>query len=444
MYNGIDVRYYFDRGSLRYDYIVHPGADPAQIQFSFKGSDKTFINDQGNLVFTTRFGEVQLAELYCYQGNNKKEVRSKFIATNKHYSIHIADYDKTQDLIIDPLIYSTYLGGSSDDIGYSIAIDGSGNAYVTGYTGSTDYDITPGAYQTTYAGSFDAFVTQLNATGTALVYSTYLGVSGNDYGYSIAIDGSGNAYVTGYTTSTDYDITTGAYQTTNAGIWNVFVTKLNATGTGLVYSTYIGGSDDGGGYSIAIDGSGNAYVMGYTNSTNYPITPGAYQTTHAGNGDVFVTKLNATGTGLDYSTYLGGSGYDIGNSIAIDGSGNAYVTGYSLSTDYPIIPGAYQTTYEGGTYDVFVTKIEISGTTTSIDNLAFSSMSFDIYPNPSKGQFIVKTEGAGIFELIDISGKILSRYTITASEYHIQKELPAGMYFIREQKTGAVQKLIIE
>lgn len=149
VYNGIDIRYYFDQGSLRYDYIVHPGADPAQIQFTLKGSEKTYLNAQGNLVFTTRFGEVQLAELYCYQGNNKKEVSSQFIATNKHYSIHIADYNKTQDLIIDPLIYSTFLGGSASDIGQSIAIDGSGNAYVTGETSSADYDITPGAYQTT-------------------------------------------------------------------------------------------------------------------------------------------------------------------------------------------------------------------------------------------------------------------------------------------------------
>jgi hypothetical protein len=205
------------------------------------------------------------------------------------------------------LVYSTYIGGSYRDEGYAIAVDGSGNAYVTGYTKSTDYDVTPGAFQTTKEGGQDVFVTKLNATGTALVYSTYIGGSGYDYGYGIAVDGSGNAYVTGYTFSTDYDVTPGAFQTTKGGYRDVFVTKLNATGTALVYSTYIGGSGGDEGYAIAVDGSGNAYVTGYTYSTDYDVTPGAFQTTNGGGGDVFVTKLNATGTALVYSTYIGGS-----------------------------------------------------------------------------------------------------------------------------------------
>jgi hypothetical protein len=187
-------------------------------------------------------------------------------------------------------------------------VDGSGNAYVTGYTGSTNYDVTPGAFQTTNGGGRDVFVTKLNATGTALVYSTYIGGSRGDVGYGIAVDGSGNAYVTGWTSSTNYDVTPGAFQTTNGGGRDVFVTKLNATGTALVYSTYIGGSGDEVGRGIAVDGSGNAYVTGETNSTDYDVTPGAFQTTNEGRWDVFVTKLNATGTALVYSTYIGGSG----------------------------------------------------------------------------------------------------------------------------------------
>jgi hypothetical protein len=228
--------------------------------------------------------------------------------------------------------------------GYGIAVDGSGNAYVTGYTDSTDYDVTPGAFQTTRGGYRDVFVTKLNATGTALVYSTYIGGSNDDVGYGIAVDGSGNAYVTGYTESTDYDVTPGAFQTTKGGYRDVFVTKLNATGTALVYSTYIGGSGGDEGYGIAVDGSGNAYVTGYTYSTDYDVTPGAFQTTNGGGRDVFVTKLNATGTALVYSTYIGGSNNDEGYAIAVDGSGYAYVTGYTYSTDYDVTPGAFQTT----------------------------------------------------------------------------------------------------
>ncbi|GIV30602.1 MAG: hypothetical protein KatS3mg028_1668 [Bacteroidia bacterium] len=280
VYDGIDIRYYFDKGSLRYDYIIHPGADPSRIEFILEGQNDVYVKN-GDLYFTTCFGEVAISELRTYQGNNT--IAGHFEKQNNAWKIAVGNYDKTQDLIIDPLIYSTYIGGSSGDYGYDIAVDGSGNAYVTGYTVSTNYDITAGAFQTTNGGGSDVFVTKLNSTGTALVYSTYLGGSGDDYGYDIAIDGSGNAYVTGRTCSTDYDITRGAFQTTNGGSADVFVTKLNSTGTALLYSTYLGGSGDDLGNGIAVDGSGNAYVTGWTSSTNYDITAGAFQTT---NGEV--------------------------------------------------------------------------------------------------------------------------------------------------------------
>jgi hypothetical protein len=151
--------------------------------------------------------------------------------------------------------------------------------------------VTPWAFQRTIEGGWDVFVTKLDAAGTALVYSTYIGGSSDDYGDGIAVDGSGNPYVTGYTESTDYDVTPGAFQTTNGGGRDVFVTKLDAAGTDLVYSTYIGGSGSDGGSAIAVDGNGNAYVTGSTNSTNYDVTPGAFQTTNGGRWDVFVTKV---------------------------------------------------------------------------------------------------------------------------------------------------------
>jgi len=362
VYEGIDVRYYFDGGKLRYDYIVHPGADPKQIVFKLEGSDKTYVDERGNLVFTTRFGEVSMSGLRVYQERDGQEVAARFVERDGGWSIWVGNYDKSQALVIDPLIYSTYIGGNGDDQGYDMAIDGSGNAYITGYTRSTDYDTTAGAYQTTFGGgNFDVFVTKLNVNGSGLVYSTYLGGSGADAGHAIAIDGSGNAYVTGSTASTDYDVTAGAYQTTyGGGYTDVFVTKLNASGSGLVYSTYLGGSGIDNGWGIAVDGSGNAYVTGWTWSTNYDTTAGAYQTTNGGGEDVFVTKLNASGSGLMYSTYLGGSGADNVWGIAVDGSGNAYVTGYTGSTNYDTTAGTYQTTHGGGK-DVFVTKLNASG-----------------------------------------------------------------------------------
>jgi hypothetical protein len=363
VYKGIDLRYYFDKGGLRYDYVVHPGADPSQIVFTLEGSEKTYVNEKGNLVFTTRFGEVAMAELKAYQEGDKKEIKSRFVKRGDKWRIALASYDRTQTLIIDPLVYSTYIGGSDDDEGYAIAVDGSGNAYVTGYTTSTNYDVTPGVFQTTNGGNYDVFVTKLNASGSGLVYSTYIGGSGDDVGYGIAVDGSGNAYVTGITVSIDYAVTPGAFQTIKGGGgFDVFVTKLNASGSGLVYSTYIGGSSDDWGLDIAVDGSGNAYVTGWTVSINYDVTAGAFQTTYSGGAgsDVFVTKLNASGNALVYSTYIGGSNFDEGWGIAVDGSGNAYVTGQTISTDYDVTPGAFQTT-NGGVGDVFVTKLNASG-----------------------------------------------------------------------------------
>jgi len=371
VYAGIDMRYYLEGGRLRYDWVVEPGGDPSQIVFGLEGSERTYIDSEGRLVFMTRFGEVKLAELRVYQGD--REIGGRFVERPGGWGIEVGSYDPTQLLVIDPLVYSTYIGGSGNDVGFAIAVDGSGNAYVTGSTSSTNYDVTPGAFQTTKSTinpfERDVFVTKLNAAGTALVYSTYIGGSGQDYGYGIAVDGSGNAYVTGETGSTNYPVTTGAFQTTksttNPFDRDVFVTKLNATGTALVYSTYIGGSGDDYGYGIAVDGSGNAYVTGYTTSTDYDVTPGAFQTTKSTTNpfdrDVFVTKLNATGTALVYSTYIGGSGDDYGYGIAVDGSGNAYVTGWTGSTDYDVTPGAFQTTNEGG-WDVFVTKLNAAGT----------------------------------------------------------------------------------
>jgi hypothetical protein len=266
------------------------------------------------------------------------------------------------------LIYSTYLGGSRDDRGYGIAVDSHGNAYVTGFTISPDFPTTVGAFQTTSRGSAESFVTKLDPTGSALVYSTYLGGTGQDNGAGIAgagiaVDTSGHAYVTGTTASADFPTTTGALQPAFAGPGatidgiggDAFVTKFDPTGSTLVYSTYLGGSGPDVGSGIAVDADGNAYVTGRAGSTNFPTTAGAFQPIFGGGADAYITVLNPSGSALVYSTFLGGSNTDSGMGIAVDALDNAYVTGFTNSADFPTTVGTFQSVFSGG--DAFVAKL---------------------------------------------------------------------------------------
>ena len=257
------------------------------------------------------------------------------------------------------LLYSTFLGGSSIEQGRSIAVDGAGQAYVTGHTSSTDFPtVTP--VQVSLAGGTDAFVTKFNAAGTSLLYSTFLGGGGNEEGKGIAVDPTGQAYVTGVTTSTNFPTVTPFQATFAGGFDDAFVSKLDVTGASLLYSTYLGGSNRDLGLGITVDGSGQAYVTGFTDSTDFP-TATPLQATNAGSEDAFVTKLNAAGASLLYSTYLGGSGSDGGSGVAVDGSGQAYVTGSTRSANFPTVT-PFQATYAGGFDDAFVTKISASVT----------------------------------------------------------------------------------
>jgi hypothetical protein len=263
------------------------------------------------------------------------------------------------------LAYATFLGGSYYEHGGGIVVDRSGNAYVTGRTYSFNFPAASGpGYDTSHNGDYDAFVVKLNPAGTSLAYATFLGGSDTDGGDGIAVDGSGNAYVTGGTRSSDFPAAGGpGYDTTHNGVSDAFVVKLNASGTALDYATFLGGSDTDGGDGIAVDGSGNAYVTGQTDSSNFPAAGGpGYDTTHNGVPDAFVVKLNASGTDLDYATFLGGSEIDRGDSIAVDGSGNAYVTGQTYSPDFPAAGGPGYDTSHNGDYDGFVVKLNPADT----------------------------------------------------------------------------------
>jgi hypothetical protein len=260
--------------------------------------------------------------------------------------------------------YSTYLGGNVDTQGHGIAIDAGLNAYVTGFTWANGFPTTAGAFQTTFptknvpcgicrVGS--AFVTKLNPSGSALAYSTYLGGNNADSGNGIAVDSQGRAYVTGSTGSTNFPTTSGAFQRSNHGNLDVFVTRLNASGSALSYSTLVGGSNAEIGYSIGVNSLGHAHVTGYTQSTHFPVKNAIQSTLHGGS-DAFAIKLWATGGGFHYSTYLGGTGDDVGRALRLDGNGRAYLTGNTASTNFPTTTGAYHRTKRGST-DGFVTKI---------------------------------------------------------------------------------------
>jgi hypothetical protein len=360
IYDGIDIRYYFENDFLKYDFIVHPWADANQIQINIVGSDKTYLNTKGELVLTTLFGEIQNTNLYCYQQENKKKVEGKFTNNRGNWSFDLETYDKSQTLIIDPLIYATYIGGSFYDEAYSIAVDASNNVYVSGFTHSANYDITAGSFQTSIAGDWDVFVSKLNADGTELIYSTYIGGSGSDFAVSNAVDANNNLYITGYTSSTDYITTLGAYQTINNGGVDGFITKLNASGTALIYSTYIGGNNGDYSRAIAIDTSNNAYITGNTNSNIFVTSNGAFQNVYNGLEDIFVCKLNESGNTLIYSTYIGSFNNEYGRSIALDNSGNAYITGWA-HFGFITTPSAFQSTIGGGN-DAIVVKLNSLGT----------------------------------------------------------------------------------
>jgi uncharacterized protein (TIGR03437 family) len=254
------------------------------------------------------------------------------------------------------LVYSTYLGSGGEDVGYGIAVDAAGSAYVTGYTAANDFN-TQSPLQASNRGDFDAFVAKLNPAGSALSYSTYLGGSGGDLGSGVVVDGTGAAYVTGYTTSPDFN-TKNPLQASYRGGFDLFVAKINSAGSALVYSTYLGGGDDDQGYALAVDGAGNVYVTGSTSSADFPVkTP--IQSTLKGGSDAFVTKINAAGALLTYSTYLGGAGTDTGRGVTVDAAGNCYLVGDTTSSDFPV-KNPLQSANRGLS-DTFVVKLNAGG-----------------------------------------------------------------------------------
>jgi len=421
VYPGVDLVYYGNQRQLEYDFVVAPGAESSRIHLQFAGANsfQIHIAADGDLVLQGANGEVTFHKPVAYQ---EKDGRRQLIPASFHLAaantvgFSLGAYDHSRPLIIDPVLsYSTYLGGSgtngNGDEGNGIAVDSAGDAYVVGTTYSTNFPVTPVAFQSANNAALaengsTVFISELNPAGTALLYSTYLGGSGTsgggDFGYGIALDSANNVYVTGATYSTDFPVTCGAFLTTNpstaSGAPTAFVAELSPTANTLVYSTYLGGSGNGASpaqgdvaQAIAVDSAGDAFVTGYTFSPNFPVSDKPFQPDYAGSAttpNAFVTKLNPGGTALVYSTYLGGSGGDYGNSLAIDASGDAFVAGSTASSNFPFTSGAFQTTLLGPS-NGFVTQLNPAGAeevySTYLGGGGQTGSVFYAYNNPSTG-----------------------------------------------------------
>jgi Beta-propeller repeat len=372
VYPGIDLVYYGNQQKLEYDFVVAAGVDPNAIKLTFDGVKRMEVDDSGDLILQTGDGEVRQRKPVVYQESGqeadgrRREIASRYVLTEEQQvGFELAAYDRTRPLVIDPVLdYSTYLGGVGVDQAHDVAVDAEGNAYVTGSTTSLDFP-TAGPLQPAYGGGGnlnlygDVFVTKLNREGSAVIYSTYLGGSDIDLGSGIAVDEYGHACVTGITLSDDFP-TRNPLQPALGGWSDLFIAKLKADGSALIYSTYLGGSGADSGQGLTIDGAGNAYLTGLTLSNDFPTKdPLQPALGSEGRSDAFVAKLDRNGATLIYSTYLGGDGEDWGAAIAVDAEGRAYVTGITLSADFPTVTPLQPAL--SGFSDIFVARFDRSG-----------------------------------------------------------------------------------
>lgn len=389
VYPGIDLVYYGKQGTLEYDFEVAPGADPKQVEFSFQGPNEITLDSKGDLVLATADGDLRLESPHVYQtvAGRQRPVEGRFVLlANRRVGFELGAYDQSRSLVIDPVLtYSTYLGGSGAESCSAItglpftpgcpaiAVDAAQSAYVAGSTTSTDFPVPSGGIVPTLKGTANVFITKFSASGSALLFTTYFGGTGKDTTAGIAVDPGFNVVVAGTTTSTDFSTING-YQLTpeagSAGTQHVFVSKLDPTGSSLLYSTYLSGNGNDLASGLALDANGNAYVTGTTTSIDtpssavqFPATIGAFQTIAGCSGSgacasppgitqFFLTKVNpatSQAASVPYSTYFGGSnpanGVAVGGGVAVDSSGNVYITGgtnfqhtgTNAATDFPIL-----------------------------------------------------------------------------------------------------------
>ena len=396
LWPGIDLVYRGTREGIKYSFVVHPGADPARIRLAYAGADSVAIDAAGGLAVATPVGAFADGTPVSFQGDSEDTaiVATLFVigkqdADRTEFGFALGAYDATRELVIDPAVNVVvgFLGAGGMDELNAIAVDPNGNLYVAGGTLSTIGLTTGGVVQASPAGGIDAFVAKLSPSG-AVIYVTYLGGSNDDVANGIAVDASGNAYITGYTNSANFPhdalIGDGRFRRVHNAVdgngtgngSDVFVTKLDAGGTAIVYSGFIGGSNDDIGHAIALDATGAAYLTGETNSTNcassdFPTFVGPVQGYTAGGAafctDAFVGKVKADGSGVDYLGFIGGAGgVEIGHGIAVNAAtGEAFVAGETDSPvggGFPNTGGSFGTTSGGGFAHAFLVKVKADGT----------------------------------------------------------------------------------
>lgn len=377
LYPGLDLELVGQGGILAPRLVCHAtdcAAALANVQLAVAGAEALAV-EQGHLQLHTAVGNWQLPLLAVVdvsgrpvEGGMPDVAVVGNVVQHPYMSRPLSAQPPTaspRQAAGSELLYATFLGGSVIESGSGIAVDNTGSAYVTGYTASPEFPTTPGAFDTSKNGARDIFIVRLNPAGSNLIYATFLGGTGVDYGDSatdIALDSGGNAYITGYTDSADFPTTPGAFDTTFNGDVDAFAARLSSTGSNLLYATFLGGTGYEAGLDITLDSNGSAYITGDTWSSNFPTTPGAFDTIFNGvYQDAFVARLNPAGSDLIYATFLGGTGGEAGSGIALDNSGSAYVTGYTDSADFPATPGAFDTTFNGGYEAVFVAKLNPAG-----------------------------------------------------------------------------------
>lgn len=390
-YPGIDLTYSIQEDRLKSEFLVRAGADPSKIRLRCRGAQRVSLGSGGDLLLEA--GRAQLREqrpvAWQVVGGKKIAVPAEFVLHGKTVSFRVGNYDPAADLLIDPVLsYSTYLGGSGFTAAGGVAVDGSGNAYVAGWTETRDIPASSAA-SLPNTGSVDVFVAKLSPGGNSLAYVTYLGGSVEDRALGVAADSSGNVVITGETQSNDWPVL-GALQSQLRGHQNAFAARLNPSGT-LVFSTYLGGSAIDAGNAVALDAFGSAYVAGSTTSTDFPVLS-AYLATNRGAQDAFVAKISSGGS-LLYSTYLGGSGNDLANGIAVGSDGQAVVTGGTFSTNFPVSAGTLQSSNRGGE-DAFVARLYSAG----------NGISFSTYLGGTDGTPTDQEQGTAV--ALDASGNI--------------------------------------
>jgi gliding motility-associated-like protein len=386
IYPGVDVRFYTDKGNMKYDIIVKPGADASKIVMRYSGADKLEVKDK-QLIIKTSVGDVKEMDPYTYQyeNNQRRQVSAKYVLIGKEIRFDIKNYNRNETLIIDPtLIFSSFSGSTGDNWGFTATYGPDGSFYGGGINLASGYPVTPGAFQGSWAGgnggtnATDISISKLSPDGTTRMYATYIGGSGNEQPHSLVVDGAGNLVLAGRTNSSNYP-TTGSGLIGPGGSYDIVVTKLNATGTALIGSKKIGGAgDDGvniavesfsslqqnygdnGRSEVILDGSGNIYVASCTRSSDFPAIS-AFQSSNGGAQDAVVLKFNSTVSAVSFSSYLGGSGDDAGYVLSLAPNGNIYVAGGTSSTNFPGNTAATIHSANQGGIDGFVSIITNNG-----------------------------------------------------------------------------------